>query len=563
MVELDALWGHPRYIRINGKNQRVPFGIIIDPDLVTFIPKWITKSGTEYAARRVKALKVWAIHVLAGDSCYKENWFRYHHYKGFTIPKLGIFKYLIDGLNNLKVIRAVLTVLNSYKLVVMGRPSLSSITQVTPSPKSDRYIPLLRLYCSLPKVPAEMLGPVVSINTRSKYCDIRGRTQKGPYGMIDEDIHSHHGVCALGADYYEPPLVGKVVPIVDKGKYRNILVGYWAIQLQTKKLSDWLRQWLWSQDEIASGDQSKLSKFCIRSLKEKRHIMSIDLSEATDRLSVDLQIKLLVSMGVPLEYFNFLKLPFAYNPKDYGEEGTYKINYYSNGQPMGLYISFPMFELAHYTILKFATATSNANFCICGDDVVIACDDKDADSIFNRYKNLIERFGGVISLPKTIRSSRLAEGVGAIFLKDIPKEIRIPSGKVSILEAFTPGTWLYQEIVRQGPVGRSIVYQWLSTKLTKEYTYQQRRSANESMVTLNLWTWSLDALRSLDKTDHMPQTYYCWEEDNFDFWRNTPDAQSESTNLKWVTLRAYREALISNKIVSLYKKDFSCNKPKK
>jgi len=562
MVELDALWGHPRYIRINGKNQRVPFGIIINPDLVTFIPKWITNSGTEYAARRVKALKVWAIHVLAGDNCYKENWFSYVHYKGYTIPKLGIFKYLIDGLHNLKVIRAVLMVLNSYKLVIVGRPSLSSITQTITSPISDPYIPKLRLYCDLPHVPAEMLGAVVSINTRSKFCNARGQTQAGPYGMVDEGIHSHQGASAYGRDYYEPPLVGKVIPIVDKGKYRNILVGYWAIQLQTKKLSDWLRQWLWGKDEIASGDQNKLSQFCIKSLKEDRYLMSIDLSEATDRLSVDLQIKLLVSMGVPLEYFDFLKLPFAYNPKDYDEEGTYKINTYSNGQPMGLYISFPMFELAHYTILKFAVATSNAKFCICGDDVVIACDEKDADGIFNRYRNLIERFGGVISFPKTIRSSKLAEGVGAIFLKDIPMEIRIPSGKISTLEAFTPGTWLYQEIVRQGPIGRSIVYKWLSTKLTKEYTYQQRRSANEFMVTTNLWNWSLEALRSLDKTDHMPQTYYSWEEDNFDFWRNTPDAQGESTIFKWVTLRAYQEALVDNKIVSLYKKDFSCQPPK-
>jgi len=409
-----------------------------------------------------------------------------------------------------------------------------------------------------------MLEPVKHAGKlSSKYCDAMGRTQKGLYGMVDEQIMSHHGESLFGRDYYEPPLVGKVVPIVDKGKYRNILVGYWAIQLKTKKLADWLREWLWSKDEVASGNQIKLSNFCIESLKKGKYMMSIDLSEATDRLSVDLQIKLLTSMGVPLSYFDFLKLPFCYNPKDFNEQGNYKISRYSNGQPMGLYISFPMFELAHYVILKYAVATTKADFCICGDDVVIACEDEDAKGvILTRYKNLIERFGGVISLPKTIMSSKLAEGVGAIFLKDIPKEIRIPSGKVSVLEAYTPGTWLYQEIVRQGPVGRALVYRWLSTKLTKDYTYEQRRQMNESLVTLNLMSWSQDALRSLDRPDHMPQTYYSWDEEDFNFWRNTPEEEITDDHYKWISLRKYQEALVSNKIVHLYKREKMCHKPK-
>jgi hypothetical protein len=198
--------------------------------------------------------------------------------------------------------------------------------------------------------------------------------------------------------------------------------------------------------------------------------MSIDLTEATDRLSVDLQVKLLVSMGVPLEYFQFLKLPFCYNPKDYDEKGTYKVGRYSNGQPMGLYISFPMFELAHYTILKFAVATSNAKFCICGDDVVIACDQNESNIIFSRYKTLIERFGGEISKPKTMVSRLFAEGVGAIFLSDYPKEIRIPTGKLSLLEAFTPGTWVYNQVHSLTPIGRALLYPWLSTKEWKEYS---------------------------------------------------------------------------------------------
>lgn len=555
MVELDAVWLVPRSVKINGKYQRVPFGVELDPYLVTFITKWVKHSGSQFAAKRVKSLKVWAIHVLAGNREYSESWFALTHYKGYTIPKLTLFKYLIDNLNNLKVIQKVLIVLNSYKQVMQGEPSLSSIRKSEPSKPSDPYINKLKMYCQLPRVPSDVLGRTEAVDTRSKYADDFGKTYSGPYGWKDDNIFLFR---EMNEDPYS---LGKLVPIRDKGKWRNILVGHSSIQLQTKKLADWLRNWLWSLPEIASGDQNKMVDFCIKSLSEGRYMMSIDLSEATDRLSRDLQIKLLTSMGVPIKYFKFLELPFHYQGLDFGEKEGIRKSYYSNGQPMGLFISFPMFELAHYVILKYACATRNSTFCICGDDVVIACEENDRMVIFDRYKNLIDRFGGVISPSKTIMSSKLCEGVGAIFLKGIPKEIRIPSGKVSTLEAFTPVTWLYQKIVQQAPVGRALMSAWLSTKLFKEYTYQQRMSMNEFMVSNDFSDWSLEALQSLDRIDHMPQIYSRFDEDLYDFWRNTPEDQKEPS-YHWIALRAYQDALVSNKIVSLYKKDIPCRPTK-
>jgi hypothetical protein len=548
MVELDAVWGCPRSVRINGKLQRVPFGVAVDSNFVGFITKWILHSGVSFTAKKVKLLKNWAIHLLAGEKEFSEPWFAKKHYKGYTIPSLGIFEYFVDNIHNLKVVKLVLIILNSYKLVMLGEPSLSSI-KCDLSEKADHYIDKLRKYVHLPNVPSEILGRTECVDTRSKYADDFGGTTSGPYGWKDDNI------LFFMEENEDPYSLGRLVPIRDKGKWRNILVGHWAIQLKTKKLADWLRQWLWSRPEVASGNQSKMTDFCIQSLIQGRYMMSIDLSEATDRLSRDLQIKLLISMGVPNSYFKFLELPFHYHGKDYGEDDAIKKSYYTNGQPMGLFLSFPMFELAHYVILKFAVATSDgATFAICGDDVVVACEEKDSVVIFNRYKNLIERFGGVISPTKTIRSMRLAEGVGAIFLKGIPKEIRIPSGKVSYLEAMTPGTWLYQEIVHETPVGRALMNAWLSTKLFKEYTYQQRMSMNEFMVTSDLSDWSIEALKSLDKPDHMPQIYSRFDEDLYSFWRNTPE-ENQVSHYHFINLRAYRDNLVSNKIVSYYKKD--------
>lgn len=554
MIELDAVWDNPRFVKINGRTIRVPFGVEMEPRLLSFLRRWIRCSGKQFAAKRMKSLKIWCLHILAGDATYKESWFTYKSYKGYIIPKLELFEYLVDNLHNLKVVEAILCVLNSHKLVIVGKPSLESITDVEPSKPSDQYIPHLRRYVKLPQVPSSCLERTEAVSTQTKYCDDFGATYSGPFGSKDEDFPAEIALVFQEMNS-DPYCLGKLVPIPDKGKYRNVLVGNYALQLKTKKLADWLRQFLWKQPQITSGNQKKMSDFCIESLSRNRYMMSIDLSEATDRLSVDLQIKLLTSMGCPESFLSFLRrLPFLYDAKAFGKEGGIVRGKYANGQPMGLYISFPMFELAHFVILKFATAGYAADFRICGDDVVVACDSsKTGDIIFKRYSNLIERFGGLISKGKTMMSTKFAEGVGAIFLKGIPKEIRIPSGKLSTLEAFAPYTWLYREIVHETAVGRALLFSWLSTKLFKRYTYDQRRNMNEFMVTHDFSTWSIAALRSLDKPDHMPVEYYMDDEELYSFWRNTP--VKEESHLTFVNLRKYRDALVNNKIIHLYKKE--------
>lgn len=546
MVELDALWKSPRFVRINGEKIRVPFGVNLDPDLVAPICRWIECSGLQYAAKRVKSLKTWALQVLAGNHDYREPWFTQTKYKGFNIPALSIFKYLVDNIHNLKRLRLVLIVLNSYKQVVVGSPSLESVVGPEVSADSSNYVPKLLLYVSLPKVPKSVLESVKSVNTRSKYVDDLGVVRPGPYGEYEDDY-----LRFLGA-VVKPQIIGKIVPIPDKGKWRNILIGHHQLQLRTKQLADWLRQWLWSQPEIASGNQSKMTDYCISSLNCGKYMLSIDLSEATDRLSRELQIRLLYHMGVPRGYFDFLQLPCVYQDSDFGgATDELKKAYYSNGQPMGLFVSFPMFELAHYVLLKWVVA-KRATFCICGDDVVIACaTEEEGKLLYQRYFEIISRFGGKISSSKTLRSYRACEGVGAIFLKGIPKEIRIPSGKLSTLEAWSEGTWLYQEIVSMTPVGRAILSSWLTTKLEKEYTYQQRMNANESLVTRDLSTLSKEALQSLVLPDHMPRTYSIFE-DGFSFWRETPE-ERKSVGYKWIGTRVFRDMLVSDKIVTLYK----------
>jgi len=299
-----------------------------------------------------KELACWAIHVLAGNPEFRCPWFRTIRYKGYCIPKLRLFQYLVDNKNHPIRIRLVMTVLKSYRLKPWGKPSLDSIVNVERSKPTADYIRKLRLYVDLPKVPSSVLETTEAIATYKSYSDDQGVTHPGPYGLKDFEFPAE--IRILFEDQNNDPwCLGKLVPIPDKGKWRTILVGHWAIQLKVKKLADWLRQWLWSLPEVASGNQDKLSKFIISSLEKKKFMMSIDLSQATDLLSVEAQINLLNSMGVPKEYFRFLSLPAYYSPKDFGEggEGLRKV-IYSNGQPMGLFVSFPMFELLHYVVLN-------------------------------------------------------------------------------------------------------------------------------------------------------------------------------------------------------------------
>lgn len=570
MIYLDAIWKIRRTARFNGEVHWIPFGVDLPPRLVNFISEWISNSGASWTAERMKLLSVWAIHLLAGNRDFFQPWFRKVRYKGYLIPKLDLFYYLIDNLHHVTRVRLVLTVLKSYRLGTWGTPSLNSVDGVNKVPDTTKYVRLLRHYVKLPRVPNSVLERTEMVDVRTAYCDDLGVTRPGPYGLKDESFPAEIRLLYMDMNR-DPLLLGKLVPIPDKGKWRTILVGHWAIQLQTKRLADWLRSWLWNQPEIASGEQSKMSEFAISSLGKGRYMLSIDLSQATDRLSAEFQIKLLVSMGVPEKYFRFLRLPAVYRDQDFGRGGSGELRKirYTNGQPMGLFVSFPMFELMHFVILKYVTAITDADFCICGDDVLIACDKEDAPKLTERYRTLIERFGGDISPTKTIASDRCAEGVGALFLKGYPKELRIPSGKISPLEASCPGLWLHQAIRDETPIGRAIHYSWLSTKEYKEYSYQNRRALNERLVLEDLDDWSDDAVRALASHENYPMKWYSWEEappgtrmDNpmFPSEAELPETQVFSIprgerTFRWISRDKYRDALVNHKLISLFKNE--------
>jgi hypothetical protein len=559
MVYLDLIWGLPRYAEISGSKVRIPFGIDLPYRLVEFLVKWISNSGCEWTVGRMKALNVWALQILSGNHSYTQPWFKRITYKGYEIPDLPIFKFLVDNRYDSLRIRKVFMVLRSYKLGTWGSPSLTSVVEGSSIPTTEAYIPLLTKYVSLPKVPDSVLERTEVINTLKRWADDQGKTHPGPYALLDEEYPAEIRFLFQEKNS-DPWCQGRLTAIPDKGKWRTILVGHYAVQLKTKKLADWLRNWLWKQPECASGDQEVMRNFMVKSLSQGRTMLSIDLSSATDRLSREFQINLLHHMGVPKRYFNFLELPFFYDQKFFGQSGDgLAKGRYKQGQPMGLYLSFPMFELAHYVILKFVTATTDAEFRVLGDDVVISCSPTDAANLYSRYENLITRLGGIIDKSKSLISDLLAEGAGCLTLKGNQSKIWIPSGHISLIEAQLKGTWLNQQITNQTPIGMAISSSWLSTQENMEYTHDHRRRLNELLVLNDHSDFSVEALRYLGSHRIEPVKWKSWEDPPSQIGLDKPRFEvdegpdPEPVRYRWTSKARYREAQVSTKIISLYK----------
>jgi hypothetical protein len=255
--------------------------------------------------------------------------------------------------------------------------------------------------------------------------------------------------------------LGKLSVVPSQGKARVILIGDYRAQLKCKRLADFLREYLWTLPEIASGDQSRFERKVVNWLSSGYHVYSIDQSDFTDRLSLDAQIKVLTTMGVPYHWFNFLKYEFYFNPKDFKLpfKGSLERAIYSNGQPMGLFVSFPMAELLHYLITRFCCAGFDSEFVMCGDDLCIA--NKNLSNLkasVRRYRIHTSRLGCKVNENKTIVGD-VAEGVGKLFVRrgKTVTVISTPSGSLTPSEV-PLNPFLRKAVSARTSLGRSIYY---------------------------------------------------------------------------------------------------------
>lgn len=124
---------------------------------------------------------------------------------------------------------------------------------------------------------------------------------------------------------------------------------------------------------------------------------SYDLSAATDRLPIEVQEQFLAAWTSPdlaALWVKMIRFPL---------DSPSGIINYSVGQPMGAYSSWAMLALTHHSIVQGASSSTNSNYAVLGDDVVVD------DSCGDNYMSIMTTLGVKISLAKTIISKDYVE----------------------------------------------------------------------------------------------------------------------------------------------------------
>ncbi|QCF24445.1 RNA-dependent RNA polymerase [Entomophthora muscae mitovirus 1] len=121
---------------------------------------------------------------------------------------------------------------------------------------------------------------------------------------------------------------------------------------------------------------------------------SLDLSSATDRFPMDLQVKILSLMIGEDKAEAWRRILVS---KEYTVLSTGARVRYLAGQPMGAYSSWAMFTLCHHIVVRYAARNAKFDrYTIIGDDIVIR-----NDNVAERYKNIVNQLGVTISEAKS------------------------------------------------------------------------------------------------------------------------------------------------------------------
>jgi len=131
---------------------------------------------------------------------------------------------------------------------------------------------------------------------------------------------------------------------------------------------------------------------------------SIDLTNATDRFPIDLQVKTLEYLIGPEKALAWkqimVQLPF---------DSSVGPVAYATGQPMGAYSSWPAFALCHHLVIQESAARAGlnlpySNYMLLGDDVVLG-----DEEVVKHYLLILSRLGVETSPHKTHTSKHMYE----------------------------------------------------------------------------------------------------------------------------------------------------------
>nr|DAZ90601.1 TPA_asm: RdRp [Halichondria panicea mitovirus 2] len=199
------------------------------------------------------------------------------------------------------------------------------------------------------------------------------------------------------------------------GKARIIGIVNPFVQSLLKPLHDGIFSWLKRQREDYTFDQDGIKKTYFEWVRLGKPIYSLDLSSATDKLPLSVQLAILES-SLPLDVIESLRFlfthPYLVPPKGPRHEDVNLEPYsewhqvsYGRGQGMGIYGSWALLALTHHVIIRHLAEKNRLewrnNYGIVGDDIVIA----DADLAAEYLRFMTDELSMKISLHKSVTPS--------------------------------------------------------------------------------------------------------------------------------------------------------------
>lgn len=348
-----------------------------------------------------------------------------------TIIPLSLRRLLLDPKGNVNVVRAVLTLLSSFRTFPTPvKPDLGTITSpfsglanTLPKEGIIRALKTLKVRASVGSFKgfiSESAGPNSHVATWGAGIDalafihypsqlmsfIRLSLLTKSYGYLIQFIGlilwaGPVYLVLLGLRLIKPLHLGRLSIVYDQaGKARVVAITNWWIQLGLKPLHESIFDSLRRIPTDGTFDQIKPLDNLLSNSLPGHKFYSFDLTAATDRLPIDLQVDILNALGINGSLWKSL-LSFGW---------FYRSEYvkYSVGQPMGAYSSWAMLALTHHVIVQVCAqrvgVNNFTNYAVLGDDIVI-----NHDGVASEYLRLMELLGLSINLGKSIISCDTVE----------------------------------------------------------------------------------------------------------------------------------------------------------
>jgi len=226
-----------------------------------------------------------------------------------------------------------------------------------------------------------------------------------------------------------PLRMGKLSTVYDQaGKARIVAITNWWIQLALKPLHDSIFSSLRKWNEIDGTFDQGAPLLRLYKERDPRYKFScFDLSSATDRLPITLQVDILNALGVRGDLWSeLLNFQWSISGDLFKLSDKYKLNQlmgiksnilwkeafvkYAVGQPMGAYSSWGMLAVTHHVIVQIAAIRAGFSkntfrqYCVLGDDIVI-----NNDRVAAHYQELMHTLGVGINPSKSIISYDVVE----------------------------------------------------------------------------------------------------------------------------------------------------------